>query len=444
MVFALLLPAIASATGGIPMGPWVEVQQITPDDANEPGVLGNPSHWGVFFGADIAMDGGTLAVGTQPSSLVDSGEPESDGYDWVYVFQRDEASLWTQKAKLIPDDAHQGDSFGSSLSLDEHAGVIVVGNPAAGKVYVFERDAAGTWSQTTAIERAEASFGFSVSVSGDMLIAAAEGHLFVYEQTDEGWKWAGKVEGAGGPAALVGDTIVARSLDDYSVYAVYGRLAAGWLQAGLLDPLEDAGGARPDAVAISEDGSTVVLGAPLTSPAVAGVGPNAAAVGTAWIYERTDDGWVEAARLENPDPGPFETFGSSASVSDDIVVVGAPRDLHNGGERAGAAYVYERVNDTWVLSSKLRNHDAGVGTGSTLATGDWFGKAVGVSGGTVVVGAPYDDNRRDGTPFPLDDDGDVPPCVHRDLVWGCDEGEYAGAVYVFEPVNVPGVLHRAE
>lgn len=73
---------------------------------------------------------------------------------------------------------------------------------------------------------------------------------------------------------------------------------------------------------------------------------------------------TELQVLENA-PLPDE-FGRSVAMDGDIIVVGAP----------GAAYVFERMGDTWTQQAKLLISD------STI----WFGYDVAIDGDTIVVG----------------------------------------------------------
>jgi len=69
------------------------------------------------------------------------------------------------------------------------------------------------------------------------------------------------------------------------------------------------------------------------------------------------------------------------SVSGDTVVVGAQYDDDNNDQYdSGSAYVFKRSGTTWTRTNKLS-------AASDAASNDYFGSAVGVSDGTIVVGA---------------------------------------------------------
>ena len=83
------------------------------------------------------------------------------------------------------------------------------------------------------------------------------------------------------------------------------------------------------------------------------------------------------------DGAAFDRLGEAVSISGDTVVVGAPRDDDNG-DSSGSAYVFVRSGATWIEQAKLLPGDG--------ALGDRFGTSVSISGDTVVVGAPFDDD----------------------------------------------------
>ena len=85
------------------------------------------------------------------------------------------------------------------------------------------------------------------------------------------------------------------------------------------------------------------------------------------------------------DGGAGDGFGYAVALDGDTVVIGAPSNDPGGIDEAGAAYVFTRTGTAWTLQAKLLPADG--------ATGDWFGRDVGISGDTVIVGAPRDDDK---------------------------------------------------
>ena len=92
-------------------------------------------------------------------------------------------------------------------------------------------------------------------------------------------------------------------------------------------------------------------------------------------------------------------------ISGDAVVVGAPSEEGSRGTGSGAAYVFARNGTSWTQQAELLPDD-----GAAL---DNFGRSVAVSGGTVVIGAAFDDDLGDASGaayvFALDTDSDGTP-----------------------------------
>jgi hypothetical protein len=96
--------------------------------------------------------------------------------------------------------------------------------------------------------------------------------------------------------------------------------------------------------------------------------------------------WTQQQELTASDASNNDNFGTSVSISGDTVVVGAPYDDDNGKRDSGSAYVFTRSSSgVWSQQAKLTAE-------AESGKGDQFGRSVSVSGDTVVVGAPYDDN----------------------------------------------------
>jgi hypothetical protein len=127
------------------------------------------------------------------------------------------------------------------------------------------------------------------------------------------------------------------------------------------------------AVALSADGDTALVGAPLAGDEG----------GAATVFARSGSAWGTQATLTDGEAGLDEGhFGHSVALSadGDVAVVGAP--TYGGAD--GAAWVFTRSGSTWARQAKLT---------ATGETGEGrFGTAVALSadGGTVAVGAPGD------------------------------------------------------
>ncbi len=160
---------------------------------------------------------------------------------------------------------------------------------------------------------------------------------------------------------------------------VFTRTAAGWALQQTLVPAD----AAPNtyfgrSVAISAD--RVVVGADSAAT------PTTAFGGAAYVFARVGSSWSQEAKLAAADGDSPDLFGRSVAISGSTVAVGAPWDDHAAVVDAGSVYVFVLQGGTtsWVLQQKL--------TASDPAAGDAFGSAVALEGGTVVAGAPPEDN----------------------------------------------------
>ena len=114
--------------------------------------------------------------------------------------------------------------------------------------------------------------------------------------------------------------------------------------------------------------------------------PAGAGSGSAYVFTRSGSTWSEQDKLTASDGAKFDSFGQSVGISGDSVVVGAPGNSDDG-DSSGSAYVFTRSGTTWSEQQKL--------TASDAETFDSFGISVGISGDTVVVGVEGDDDAAD-------------------------------------------------
>ena len=104
--------------------------------------------------------------------------------------------------------------------------------------------------------------------------------------------------------------------------------------------------------------------------------------GSAYVFQDSGSGWTQVAKLvSTQDPADYRPgyqFGYSVGISDGTVLVGAAYEAING--KSGVAYVFEDDDDGWTQTLKLQADD-----GEPF---DSFGQSVAISGDTAIVGAP--------------------------------------------------------
>jgi len=111
--------------------------------------------------------------------------------------------------------------------------------------------------------------------------------------------------------------------------------------------------------------------------------------GSAYVFVKPAGGWTnsfQTAKLTALDAAAFDQFGRSVSISGDTAIVGAFGD-DDAGSFSGSAYVFVKPARGWTNSFQTAKL-----TASDAAASDLFGNSVAVSGDTVVVGSPRDDD----------------------------------------------------
>lgn len=152
-----------------------------------------------------------------------------------------------------------------------------------------------------------------------------------------------------------------------------GATTRGWKQAGDVRPPSDAAWTLGSSMALQGD--------------LLAVGPShdwdlGEDRGGVHLYERDGMRWSECAELPHPSGDAHANFGASLAIDGGRLVVGSPRDSTRGFQ-AGAAFVYARHGDRWLLQASLQRPHA--------MAGDLAGSAVALQGRTLVIGVPKAD-----------------------------------------------------
>ena len=166
---------------------------------------------------------------------------------------------------------------------------------------------------------------------------------------------------------------------------VFTRSGGSWSQQG--SPIKATSPAANDrfgsAVALSNDGNTLAVGAP---------GRNVDA-GWAYVFVRSSGTWTQQNNLTAPNAEANDGFGTSVALSNDgnTLAVGAPFEdssttgintgPNEGASDSGAAYVFVRSGTSWSQEAYVKASNTGAQ--------DNFGTAVALSGdgSTLAVGA---------------------------------------------------------
>jgi hypothetical protein len=137
------------------------------------------------------------------------------------------------------------------------------------------------------------------------------------------------------------------------------------------------------ASSVAINGDTIVVGDPLGI-----VKGNSS--GAAYVFVKPATGWTDmtqTAKLWPSDGVAEDRFGREVAISGDAIVVGAPYDDDKGTD-SGSAYVFVKPVTGWADMTQTAKLAA-----SDEAAWDNFGLSVAISGETIVVGDPFDDDK---------------------------------------------------
>ena len=222
-----------------------------------------------------------------------------------------------------------------------------------------------------------------------VLVAAAGSAVGLAQLSQQGTKLVGS--GATGNAwqgqavAISSDgstAIVGGYLDSDATGAawVFTRSGGAWSQQGnKLVGTNASGGAQQGwSVAISADGNTAIIGGPADN----------SGVGAAWVFSRSGGAWSQQGnKLVGSSAGAHAGQGWSVAMAADgnTAVVGGPGDNNSNIVGAGAVWVFTRSNGTWKQQGNklvVANQAGPAGFGASVA--------ISADANTLVAGGPYD------------------------------------------------------
>ena len=291
------------------------------------------------FGYSLATSAGRAIVGApfDDDSGLDSGS--------AYVFGG--SASWRQLAKLIALDEAAGDQFGYSVAISGDLVIVGArgdddGGSASGSAYIFDRSAG--WSQIAKLTASDAErgdeFGYSVAISGNLAVVGA------------------RLDRDGGSASGAG-------------YVFDG--STGWDQVTKLT--------ASDAAANDQFGTSVAISGDLAIVGAPGDRDDGPDSGSAYLFDGST-GWSQIAKLTASDAAAVDRFGTSVAINGDLAIVGAPLD-DDGGPDSGSAYLFD-ASTGWGEVAELTASDAG--------RGDEFGYSVAIGDDVAIVGAWDDDD----------------------------------------------------
>ena len=394
MVVCLVIGSMVRADSA-----WLEQQKLTASD----GEVGDQ------FGCSVSASDDYAIVGADS----DDGQRGA-----AYVFVRDGGG-WTEQAKLVASDGVPGDRFGASVHIsgDWAAAGASYDNAGSGSTYVFRRSGA-SWTEVVRLRATDGSpgdcFGASVCIGGDYLIVGAfgdddrgyeSGSAYIFRWNGSNWLQEAKLRASDGASrdyfgqavSMSADyALVGASGDDVKAGSAYvfKRSGASWMQQAKLK--------GSDPAVIDLFGRAVCISGKYAVAGACQDGDNGAESGSAYVFRRIGENWIQQVKLAASDAKAGQRFGGAVCLSGNYAIVGAEGD-DASGTGCGSVYVFEREGESWVEQGKLMASDADVN--------DYFGWWVSISGGRALVGAVWDD----------------------------DNGNESGSAYMFDQVVCPDV-----
>jgi hypothetical protein len=294
------------------------------------------------FGRSVSISGDYAIVGAPIND--DKGDESGS----AYIFKRDGDS-WVEQERLLVSDGDEEDWFGGSVSISGDYAIVGAyedndKGAYSGSAYIFKREG-NFWVEQIKLLASDGEeqnyFGTSVSISGNYAIVGA------YGNDDNGLRF--------------------RSGSAY----IFKREGDSWIEQ---DKLIASDGDEEDwfGYSVSISGNYVIVGAFKDDD-------KGAYSGSAYIFKRDGNSWVEQIKLLASDGDEFDYFGVSVSISRNYAIVGADGNVDDNASDSGTAYIFMREGDSWVEQEKLLPSDGDVD--------DYFGRSVSISGVYAIVGA---------------------------------------------------------
>ncbi len=372
------------------------------------------------FGQNISLsaDGSTLAVSApnEASNATGINGDQSDNSALmagaVYVFVRT-GSDWAQQAYVKASNTGQFDVFGQAIALSSDGNTLAVSanreasnaqgidgdqnndlSRASGAAYVYTRTGS-TWLQQAYIKASNAGqddfFGVTLALSGDGTTLAV-----------------GAFGEASNATGIQGDQLNDAARLSGAVY-VFQHENSGWSQQAYIKSSNSAAEALfGSQVALSDDGSTLAVGATGEDNAATGINGDqnngvTSDSGAVYMFTRNNAIWAQQAYIKASNAGASDRFGLRIALSGDgntLVATATGEDSNatgiNGDELndlssdSGAAYLFRRNNASWTQQAYIKASNTGAG--------DWFGTGLALSGDitTLAIGAVKEDSHATG------------------------------------------------
>lgn len=412
---------------------WQHVKKLTASDrdAND------------YFGYSVSISGDYAIIGAKEDEGTWKNYPYT-GCGSAYIYKKDESGNWNELQKIVASDNRPYDQFGYSVAIDgEYA---IVGAPNDNGfidregAYVFKLNENGVWVETQKLLpinwSVDIGWASSVDISGKTMTITGGGYVYVFELNSANtWVQKDKIRpeslAYSSRVALYDSTMVIGSfsmdaitlendtITNAGVVYIFEKNQNGkWVE---IQHIYASNASQGDLFgsAIDVYENTIVVGAYSE-----GDDDNFLKdAGSAYIFQKQENNvWVETQLLTD-EVLRFRSnhFGSSVAVDENQLIIGSEWGNFNSEgksslNQAGAAFIYKNEGGAWILENKIVAVDR--------SSSDNFGLSVAIDNGTVICGAPSEDE---------DENGNV-------------TFNGAGAAYIFENSTILSTIdqHKAE
>lgn len=297
--------------------------------------------------------------------IISADRDDSHGIDSgvVYIFERySPTSQWEQTAKLFAPDGKENDHFGEGIFLNNNT--LYIGAPLhdKGKVYVYNLNTTtNQWNFEKSIEPSDPTalhFGFAIAQDQDTLIIGAPA-------TDD------KSESNAKPKFIT-EREDNPDLDGFEsgVIFVYERVAKEWQSTARLSPSNrwsyDHFGSN-----IAIEGKTIA--ASISHKFVL----DELEAGSVYIFEKQKATWKETTILTATHPQPYGSFGSSFSILNGHLLIGA-NNTFTQGFNSGKVFLFNQdEKKSWNTIHQYAN--------ASVQANDQFGISVALESESMLV-----------------------------------------------------------
>ena len=369
----------------------------------EPGVsigfTGSDSSAGDMFGYSVSISCDSIF-----GNWAAIGAPGDDANRGSVYFCKDILATWEEKQKVFA--GFSGDRFGCSVDIAGDIAVIGAynfGGQNNGAAYIYRRNLISEewYLQQEWTDFPDNSFyGHSVVVDGNTVVVGAYGEnaVYVYSFMNGIWELRERIEvdeqAFGFSVDISDNNIIVSGWMNDKVY-LFTEEDGNWQQEAVLSGIPGSYFGR----SLSIKGNTVVVGA--VNDESAGV-----RCGAAYVFEKTENGWLQTAQLLPSSGGLGDYFGWAVDVHNDSIVVGS----RNAGG-TGAVYNFRKVDDEWVSIPQFPNSNGG--------NLDYYGYSVAIENHHAFVGIPNDDDNgyNSGSVHYYDLRGMLPGGLHHQNGW---------------------------